>query len=280
MFKRFFIAGLACLQLLASQAAANTENIPHQSEVVKFKDVQWGYLNPLRGDKSPGAADLWGDRSHNEPTGMLVKFNNGFSSPPHFHNVSYRGIVINGLIHNDDVLAEKMWMDNSSFWTQPAGGAHITAASAQDNLIYVEIDSGPYLVHPVENKFDNGERPINMHSSNLVWQTSSTSSVTSHKNAQISWLWGRLTGDHARGFLLRLKSGFNGSILSHKDDLKAVIIKGNVDYHSVEHKQLETLSPGSHFRSKGRFQHNVVVRDEAIVYVRTNGEVNVFSLND
>ena len=33
--------------------------------IVSIADVQWGYLNPLRGDKSPGAASLWW-RSYNE----------------------------------------------------------------------------------------------------------------------------------------------------------------------------------------------------------------------
>ncbi|WP_411184826.1 hypothetical protein [Photobacterium rosenbergii] len=31
--------------------------------------MEWGYLNPLRGALSPGAADLWGDRT--EDTALL-----------------------------------------------------------------------------------------------------------------------------------------------------------------------------------------------------------------
>ncbi|MFA0350805.1 hypothetical protein AB4486_28280, partial [Vibrio sp. 10N.222.55.C6] len=33
------------------------------SKVVAVNDIEWGYLNPLRGVLSPGAADLWGDRT-------------------------------------------------------------------------------------------------------------------------------------------------------------------------------------------------------------------------
>ena len=29
--------------------------------IYTIADVEWGYLNPARGDKSPSAADLWGD---------------------------------------------------------------------------------------------------------------------------------------------------------------------------------------------------------------------------
>ena len=50
-------------------------------------------------------------------------------------------------------------MPTGSFWTQPAGEDHTTAANADTNLIYLEIDSGPYLVKPSSYKFDNGERP-------------------------------------------------------------------------------------------------------------------------
>lgn len=114
--------------------------------VIATDNIDWGLLNPLRGDASPRAADLWGDRTKDIATGMLVKFKKGFSSPPHIHNISYRGVVIEGLLHNDDPTAEKLWLTTGSFWTQPAGETHITAADGQDNLIYLEIDSGPYLV--------------------------------------------------------------------------------------------------------------------------------------
>jgi quercetin dioxygenase-like cupin family protein len=99
--------------------------------ILHAKDVDWGYLNPLRGDKSPGAANLWGNRSFNSATGMLVRFNKGFSSPPHIHNISYRGIVLEGLMHNDEPSAPEKWLSKGSFWTQPAGHVHITAANGE-----------------------------------------------------------------------------------------------------------------------------------------------------
>ncbi|WP_346992732.1 DUF4437 domain-containing protein [Alteromonas gracilis] len=49
---------------------------------------------------------------------MLVRFKEGFSSPPHIHNITYRGIVIDGEMHNSDPDAKAMWMPVNSYWTQ------------------------------------------------------------------------------------------------------------------------------------------------------------------
>ena len=137
-------------------------------QITSAEDIEWGALNPLRGDASPRAANLWGDRTQDVSTGMLVKFVKGFSSPPHIHNITYRGVVIEGLVHNDDPGAAKLWLDPGSYWTQPAGEDYITAASGESNMIFLEIESGPYLVQPSDQAFDNGERPINVHSNNVV----------------------------------------------------------------------------------------------------------------
>lgn len=139
-------------------------------QTLPVEDVQWQKLNEARGDKSPQAATLWGNRYENPETGFLAKFVDGFSSPPHIHNVSYRAIVIEGLVHNDDPDAAPMWMPNGSYWTQPAGEAHITSAKGTPNIALVEVDYGPYLVRPVDSSFNNGERPFNIHYSNILWE--------------------------------------------------------------------------------------------------------------
>ena len=135
-------------------------------------DINWEQMNPARGDKSPLAGTIWGDRKAEVPTGYIGKFVDGFSSPPHIHNVTYRAIVMKGLIHNDDPEAENMWMPVGSFWTQPAGESHITSAKGEGTMAYIEIDNGPYLVKPTTESFDDGERPINIDASNIVWKFS------------------------------------------------------------------------------------------------------------
>lgn len=138
-------------------------------EVVMASEVEWTYLNPARKDKAPMAGNLWGDRNEEGATGYLLKPKDGFQSPPHIHNVSYRAVVINGLLHNDDPAAEFMWMPKGSFWTQPKGQIHITAAKGEAPMAYVEIDKDPYLVLPTKEAYLSQLRPLNVYRSNLVW---------------------------------------------------------------------------------------------------------------
>ena len=168
-----------------------TENIEiPTNKVILSSEIVFEKLNPARGDQSPQAGTVWGDRNGTEATGFLARFVDGFSSPPHIHNVTYRAVVIKGLIHNDDADAKKMWMQPGSFWTQPVGEAHITAAKGKENIALVEIDSGPYLVHPTEEAFDNDEKPINIDASNVVWLKSDrTKWIDNESDAEISFLW-------------------------------------------------------------------------------------------
>jgi hypothetical protein len=108
-----------------------------------MSDIEWRPLNPARGKEGPKVGPLLGDNTGSGPSGFLVKFVDGFSSPRHIHNISYRAVVINGLIHNDDPNAAEMWMPKGSFWTQPKGEAHMTFAKGTKNMAYVEIDEGP-----------------------------------------------------------------------------------------------------------------------------------------
>jgi len=237
--------------------------------VVPVEDVQWGYLNPLRGDKSPGAAELWGDRKKSIPTGMLVRFKPGFSSPPHIHNITYRGVVIEGMVHNDDPNAEKMWMPTGSFWTQPAGEKHITAASGESNLIFLEIDSGPYLVKPPNAQFDNGERPINIHVSNLVWISGNSLESVKGNGIEIATLWGSTKSGEAGGELVKLPANFNGKIDVDAGEFRAVVIKGSLTYTSAD-QQVRTLLPGSYIGSTGKREHSFFTSQESWLYIRTD----------
>ncbi|MDO6693334.1 DUF4437 domain-containing protein [Aliiglaciecola sp. 3_MG-2023] len=263
------------ISLVIFSSTSMAQSPKNQSKVIDAAEIKWGYLNPLRGDKSPGAADLWGDRTKNVATGMLVKFNKGFSSPPHIHNISYRGIVIQGLMHNDDPNADHMWLPKTSFWTQPAGENHITAANGESNLIYLEIDSGPYLVKSVDEQYDNGERPINVHSSNLVWLTQRETNLIDGDNVQLANLWKSHKSEQLSGSLIKLPANFSGKISSKTTEFKAVVIQGNVNYDSIEMRQSKDLQAGSMFNSSGNFSHNIATTNESILYVRSKGTFKI-----
>ena len=238
------------------------------NSIIPVSEVEWGPLNPARGDKSPRAGTLWGDRQSTQPTGFLVRFVDGFSSPPHIHNVTYRAVVISGLIHNDDPDAAHMWMPPGSFWTQPQGEVHITAARGESNIALVEIDRGPYLVRPPDQAYDSGERPVNVDVSNIVWVDFHSLSASSD-GPSIAYLWGDLADGQHNGAFIRLPAGYGGDLRSHGDILRAVVIKGRLGYGSAE---VKTLDPGSYFSSEGEFVHRVSSgKEEVVLYVRTTG---------
>jgi len=254
------------------------------SEVVLTSEVEWGPLNPARGDQSPRAGTLWGDRTDSGPSGFLVEFVEGFSSPPHIHNVTYRGVVISGLMHNDDPKARKMWLPTGSFWTQPAGEAHITAAKGRKNLAYIEIEEGPYLVRPAEEAFDNGERPVNVDKSNLVWLDASNitwvdqpTMPASANGPQVAFLWGNPQDGQMNGTLLKLPTGFTGKIRNQGSTFRAVVIQGRPNYQLSDKSDAQPLEPGSYFGSEGSSVHRVSceIKKDCIVYVRTEGRLDI-----
>ena len=196
--KRIIIASLlsGLMGLTACETAAPVTHSPAQLgtvEVITPGEVTYQPLNPARGDASPQAGVLWGDIREDVPSGVLLRFAEGFSSPPHIHNITYRAIVISGAVHNDDPEAANMWMGPGTFWTQPAGEVHITSARpGLGGTAFLEILEGPYLVQPGDQAFDNGERPLNLLPSNMVWMTADAFDWIDAEadGAQVALLWG------------------------------------------------------------------------------------------
>lgn len=272
---KFSIALVVLVVSLAVNTEAGVEG--SRSEVVAADEVEWGYLNPARGDKGPSAADLWGDRTKDTASGILLQFPEGFSSPPHIHNITYRGVVISGELHNDDPKAENMWLPAGSFWMQPAGEAHITAANGKRNVAYIEINSGPYLVQPTKQSFDSGERPVNIHSSNIVWLGAPDVSRVDDPNVKIAYLWGDTSDGELYGSMLKLPANFKGQIQTNADIFKVIVIDGVIDYKYK--KGMKELEPGSYFGSAGGFEHSVSLSKAqgATLYIRSNGKYDVLS---
>jgi len=278
----------ACSSLqVASASIAPKPAAELTSKVVLKSEVKWENLNPARGDKSPKAGTLWGDRNGSGPTGFLLKPTDGFESPPHIHNVSYRGVVISGFIHNDDPNAVNTWMPKASFWTQPKGEVHITAAKGSNTLAYIEIEKGPYLVLPSKEAFYSGERPVNVDKSNIVWLDASnitwieqSGMPASANGPKVAFLWGNPQDNQLNGTLVKLPAGFTGKINSHGSTFRAVVIKGQPQYQ-VSETDVKTLEPGSYFSSKGESVHQVSseAEKECIIYVRSEGKFNVTPTN-
>ncbi|PHI18512.1 hypothetical protein CEQ90_17695 [Lewinellaceae bacterium SD302] len=242
------------------------------NELTLSSDIEWTPLNAARGDASPQAGTIWGDRNEKVTTGFLVKFKEGFSSPPHIHNITYRGTVIKGLIHNDDPGAANMWMPAGSFWTQPAGEPHITSAKAEENMAYIEIDHGPYLVMPTDEAFDEGERPVNLDAGNIVW----VNATDDGNPAQIAYLWGDPQNGEAYGTHVKIPAGFSGWIESEGSVFRAIVISGELNYTLPEADQPTNLDIGSSFSSSAMARHTLAANVETILYVRSNGPFDFF----
>ncbi len=263
-------------RIISDKTEEITEKIENLTNKVKLSsEIVWEKLNPTRGDQSPQAGTVWGDRKGTEATGFLAKFVDGFSSPPHIHNVTYRAVVIKGLVHNDDAEAENMWMPSGSFWIQPVGEAHITSAKGEENIALVEIDHGPYLVKPITEAFDNGERPINIDVSNIVWlNRAKTNWIDSDSKAEISFLWEK---NNSKGLFVKLPKGFKGIIKTDGTVVRSVIIKGELNYTLPQNKEIKVLDAGSYFSSTGKAIHTILntTEKEVVIYIRTNGYIKI-----
>lgn len=267
------------LSLLTQAGAAPGAN-QTSLRVVSTSEAAWTHLNPARGDKAPSAATLWGDRGGTVATGFLLRPRDGFQSPPHIHNVSYRALTIRGELHNADPRSPEEWMPTGSFWTQPRGDVHITSARGDDVLAYVEIDAGPYLVRPPEEAVDTGEVPLNVHVSNLVWVDPSAPGANRDEapqapspRARLAYLWGDPQADQPSGVLVRLPSGAATEVLSQGPLRRAVVIEGRPRVWAPGQVQVTGTEPGTYveIQGPGHLRASCPEPEDCLLYLRANG---------
>ena len=271
--------------MVAGMATTVTAQAEPTSEVVLRSDITFQPLNPLRGDASPKAGVVWGDIKKDIPTGVFLEFADGFSSPPHIHNITYRAVVISGAVHNDDPKAENMWMGPGSFWTQPAGESHITAAKpGAKATAFLEILEGPYLVQPSDKAFDNGERPINVDDTNIIWLDASdvewvepSGSSATGSGPEMAFLWGSSQDDQKNGTFLKLPPEYSGTLRGDGSSLRAVLVQGDLAHQTENGSGENTLDPGSYFGSTGAVAHQIScdAGDACILYLSAEGKYRI-----
>lgn len=239
-------------------------------------------LNPARGDASPQAGVLWGDIRRDVASGVILKFADGFSSPPHIHNITYRAMVISGHVHNDDPDAAPMWMGPGSYWMQPAGEVHITAARpGAPGVSFLEILAGPYLVRPSAQAFDNGEQPLNLAADNIVWMSATGRPILAAPDSadrltgiSLAPLWGEALPGRTVAFALKMAPGARSVLGGISGGLKAVVINGSLTHRADGLTQDVLLEPGGHFASDdARVFHRARCEGskDCVVYVRADG---------
>ncbi|MEL6871064.1 MAG: DUF4437 domain-containing protein [Pseudomonadota bacterium] len=258
------------------------------TQVIPRSAVQFEPLNPARGDASPQAGVLWGDIEQNMPSGSLIVFADGFTSPLHIHNVTYRAVVINGAVHNDDPDAEFLWMGPASFWTQSAGEPHITAAKAGSRATaFLEIFQGPYLVKPTDKAFDYGERPVNLDARNIVWLGSNditwiTESVATKNGSrvEIAFLRGSPAADQRNGSLIKLPAGMKGTLRGTDAWLRAVVIRGELEYGTSDASTKTRLPTGSYFGANDGDAQRIacIADDNCVIYISTIGDYELTTM--
>ncbi len=270
------VVALAVTFIGSDQVAADEQS---STGLVKRSDVEFIPLNPLRGDLSPKSGKLWGNIREDVSSGMLVTFLDGFQSPPHIHNITYLAVVIDGAVHNDDPAAEKMWMEPGSFWTQPLGESHITAAKGKNTTIFLEILSGPYLVKPAKEAFDGGERPINVDAGNIIWLDAADTTWVTGGGAKLAHLWGKIAGAEKNGSFIKLPAGYSGELSTTAPLMRVVTIGGVAQVQTSDGSDKHELEPGSYFGSKGEASHKLscVSGEECVLYLHTEGKYQLTS---
>ena len=100
-----------------------------------------GGVNPARGDESPPRAGESGDRTGVGATGFLVRFDQGFSSPPHIHNALIAWSSGEG---HDDPDAASLWLS-----ADPSGcnlpERSISPPRARSSILPISRSTAAYL---------------------------------------------------------------------------------------------------------------------------------------
>ncbi|MEM7008549.1 MAG: DUF4437 domain-containing protein [Thermodesulfobacteriota bacterium] len=268
---------MSCTQVASDSVAPNSNTDP-TINVVTTTDLKWEQLNPARGANSPMAATLWGDRTGPGPSGFLLKPVDGFKSPPHVHTANYHGLVIKGSIHNAEPDAQELYLGPGSFWTQPGGGVHITAAKGS-SIAYIEVED-TFDVLPADKKVKNDKTAVVMPASSIDW-VNLPNMPSSSEVPKMAVLWGNPYDDSFSGTLVKIPAGFTATMRALGSTLHAVVIQGEIMHRAAGQIGFDTLGEGGYFGSNKEYIHETSCLDEdhCIIYLRNDGKLEVLSAN-
>ncbi|PWJ59169.1 uncharacterized protein DUF4437 [Dyadobacter jejuensis] len=131
------------------------------------------------------------------------------------------------------------------------------------------------MVKPINEAFDDGQRPINIHASNVVWlDYKNTSWVSSKSKAEISFL---LNDHEYKSLFVKLPKGYIGTFETNGSILHSVVIQGQLSYDMPQGQETKVLDAGSYFGSTENATHKVknISNGATMLYIRTNGAVYV-----
>jgi len=143
-------------------------------------------------------------------------------------------------------------------------------------MAFLDIQEGPYLVKPTSEAFDNGERPVNVDKTNLVWLNACDIDwVTEKSNVETTFLWGSHEKNQLRAILLKLPAGFKGKIKNLSPNFRAVVISGGLTHQFSKKEAVNQLDAPSYFGAEENATSIISAKKETVLYIRSNGDFKV-----
>ncbi len=143
-------------------------------------------------------------------------------------------------------------------------------------MAFLDIQEGPYLVKPTSEAFDNGERPVNVDKTNIVWLNAKDIEWISNKSkVQTAFLWGSHKDNQLRATLLKLPAGFKGKIKNLSQNFRAVVISGGISHQFSKKEDKKKLNAPSYFGAEENGTSIISAEKETVLYIRSNGKCKV-----
>jgi hypothetical protein len=114
-----------------------------------------------------------------------------------------------------------------------------------------------------------------LHGSNIVWLNTGDLHDIEADGVKATFVWD--SNASVGGSMIKLPSGFDGTIVTDAEEFRAVVIAGDIDYTSTGSDDTKNLAAGSYLESTGQFTHRMAndSGEEATVYIRSSSNYEV-----